>query len=122
MNAISRRTLLVVPVGVHTEATSGWNRYDTDDEHVLHLWANDESWDFRMPRTHEPPEGERVCARSGCWHGERFHTPSCKCGCEAFVGEPLRCLTCGALTTTPSSDCPDPCHGAAPGKPREVPK
>ena len=28
----------------------GANRYDTDDEHVLHLWRDGQSWDLRVPR------------------------------------------------------------------------
>lgn len=41
-----REALLAVPrqVGI------GWNRYDTDDEHVLHLWTDQgESFDIRVP-------------------------------------------------------------------------
>jgi len=28
----------------------GANRYDTDSDHVLHLWAGGKSWDIRWPR------------------------------------------------------------------------
>ena len=54
-----RKALLDVPHGVQPKvglsSVAGWNRYDTDDEHVLHLWAHPmdvpaESWDFRAPK------------------------------------------------------------------------
>jgi len=35
-----------LPFGVY----EGANRYDTDDEHVLHLWRGGQSWDIRLPR------------------------------------------------------------------------
>ena len=38
--------LLGLPAGVY----EGANRYDTDDEHVLHLWRGGQSWDIRLPR------------------------------------------------------------------------
>jgi hypothetical protein len=30
--------------------SEGWNRYDTDTEHVLHVWAAGKSYDIRAPR------------------------------------------------------------------------
>lgn len=56
-----RDALLSLPLAVF----EGANRYDTDDEHVLHLWAGGQSWDIRLPRlaASEPPdaatEGEK---------------------------------------------------------------
>lgn len=41
-----REVLTAIPQGAH----DGWNRYDTDNEHVLHLWADGESWDIRVPK------------------------------------------------------------------------
>lgn len=41
-----REALLALPITVF----EGANRYDTDDEHVLHLWGGGESWDIRLPK------------------------------------------------------------------------
>lgn len=44
----------------------GWDRYDTDNQHVLHIWADGKSYDIRIPKDEhlqfvdaqsEPPEG-----------------------------------------------------------------
>ena len=56
-----REVLLSVPLGAH----DGWNRYDTDDEHVLHLWADSESFDIRVPRKIEPTDKRRFYGRGG---------------------------------------------------------
>ncbi len=40
-----------LPHGVY----EGANRYDTDDEYVLHLWRDGQSWDIRLTRQ---PEGQ----------------------------------------------------------------
>ena len=55
-----REALKGIPQGVRPSpglsSVAGWNRYDTDDELVLHLWANDQhspggqSWDVRIPK------------------------------------------------------------------------
>jgi hypothetical protein len=42
-----RYQLRDLPTGVF----EGANRYDTDDEHVLHFWRDGKSWDVRWPRT-----------------------------------------------------------------------
>jgi hypothetical protein len=41
-----REALLLIPLGAH----DGWNRYDTDEKHVLHLWADGASFDVRVAR------------------------------------------------------------------------
>jgi hypothetical protein len=41
-----REAMESLPVGVY----EGANRYDTDDEHVLHLWKDGQSWDVRLPK------------------------------------------------------------------------
>lgn len=43
----STQEWLDLPHGVY----EGANRYDTDDEHVLHLWRGGRSWDLRVPRS-----------------------------------------------------------------------
>jgi hypothetical protein len=47
-----RVALLAIPVGAH----DGWNRYDTDDTHVLHLWADGESFDITVTRIAPEPQ------------------------------------------------------------------
>lgn len=52
-------TMLAVPMGLYV----GANRYDTDDEHVLHLWQADGSFiDLRYPK--RPTENSRSGATS----------------------------------------------------------
>jgi len=51
----AREQLLAIPHGVvvpdSQHLTMGWNRYDTDDEHVLHLWdGHGVSYDIRSPK------------------------------------------------------------------------
>lgn len=41
-----REALESLPTAVY----EGANRYDTDDEHVLHLWRDGQSWDIRLPK------------------------------------------------------------------------
>lgn len=41
-----RRALLELPFGIYQA-----NRYDTDDELVLHLWKDGESWDIRLKKS-----------------------------------------------------------------------
>jgi len=45
-----RRELASLPNGVF----EGANRYDTDTEHVLHLWRDGQSWDIRVPKVLPP--------------------------------------------------------------------
>ena len=54
-----REALTAIPLGTMPKpglsSVAGWNRYDTDDEHVLHLFESHEtgrgmSWDIRAPR------------------------------------------------------------------------
>jgi hypothetical protein len=40
------RELPRLPLGLY----EGANRYDTDNEHVLHLWRGGQSWDIRWPK------------------------------------------------------------------------
>ena len=39
-----------IPIQNARLVTSGWNRYDTDNEHVLHVWSEGESFDVRVPK------------------------------------------------------------------------
>jgi len=45
-----RRFLRAALQGIPHGAHEGWNRYDTDDEHVLSLWADGQTWDLRVTR------------------------------------------------------------------------
>lgn len=45
-----RDQLLAIPQGAHASGDFGWNRYDTTDQHVLHLWADGVSYDITTPR------------------------------------------------------------------------
>lgn len=50
-----RVQLLAIPLGAGGITSAGWNRYDTDDEYVLHLWSgtwepSGQSWDIRVPK------------------------------------------------------------------------
>lgn len=56
-----------LPLGVY----EGMNRYETDTEHVLHVWREGQSWDVRRPRNFGPPPGEWPCRR--CSYSQRFH-------------------------------------------------
>ena len=50
-----RGQLLAIPLGAGGTTGAGWNRYDTDDELVLHLWSGTwepggQSWDIRVSK------------------------------------------------------------------------
>jgi len=60
-----REALLTVPLGAH----NGWNRYDTDNEHVLSLWTDGQTWDIRVSRKIEPT-GPRFYGRAEAQPGE----------------------------------------------------
>lgn len=54
-----REALDSIPPGVY----EGANRYDTDDEHVLHLWRDGQSWDVRLARIATAPSSENPIAK-----------------------------------------------------------
>jgi len=41
-----RKQLLAIPQGNY----NGFNRYDTDDQLVLHVWSDGQSFDIRAPK------------------------------------------------------------------------
>lgn len=46
--AEANKQLETIPHGPHVDG--GWNRYDTDDELVLHIWADGKSYDIRCEK------------------------------------------------------------------------
>ena len=57
---VVRRQLLAMPLGPNGITSAGWNRYDTDNEHVLTMWLDTwepqgRSWDIRIPKAATPP-------------------------------------------------------------------
>ena len=40
------RQMKAIPIGNY----QGWNRYDTDFQHKLHVWADGKSYDIEVPR------------------------------------------------------------------------
>jgi hypothetical protein len=89
-----RAALLALPPGAH----DGWNRYDTDTEHVLHLWADGESFDIRVDRIADPLEvgDERVQHQEWCRANPHIDSRLVPCTC---IADP----TPAPLTTR---DCP----------------
>lgn len=45
-----REQLIAIPQMNANTSDSGWNRYDTDDSHVLHVWSGGKSWDVIVPK------------------------------------------------------------------------
>ncbi len=84
-----RDALLGLPHGVY----EGANRYDTDNEHVLHLWRDGESFDIRLAALRAAANPER----EGHEHEVEGETVTAD-------GTALSCSWCSPRTEEPDAD------------------